>query len=132
MIAKILALSQAWKQYCLSSSQSVERCTIKLGDIAWFNDRFPDPLGHKEHRKGKCVDIRLFRTDSSTYEAIYNKADDRVGEFGGYDKLLNQQFVTFAAFSQLVERMYFNAPNLLWASSSAGHDDHIHLCFAVN
>ena len=132
VIEKILALSQAWKIYCLSTFYSVKRCTIKLGDIAWFNDKYPDPLGHQEHRKGHCVDIRLFRTDNSLYEAIHNRADDRGGEFGGYDAGVNQHFVDFAAYSQVVERMYFNAPKLLWVSPAAGHDDHIHLCFVKN
>ena len=102
---------------------------MKIGDIAWYNDKVPDPLGHKNHHKGTCVDIRLFRSDDSNYEAKWNKGDDRKGKGHHYDRELTSSFIKFVKRNFSPSDLIFNDPKIKGITRSRGHDDHIHLCF---
>jgi hypothetical protein len=131
-VASLAELAQDWTWWCAGMEIAErERCILQIGDIAWYNSRLPDPLGHTEHYAGRCVDLRLFRKDGSRYEAYWNQVDDRPAHPEGYDQELTQAFVDFALQRPEVDVLYFNDPEVLGAEPSAGHDDHIHLCFAA-
>lgn len=128
-IIEWVALAHGWKQHCTNENLGTEsQCILKIGDIAWLNAHLPDPLGHQYHFKGNCMDIRLFRTDESSYEAYWNKADDRGGYGVPYNRDLTQDFVQFVQNGYSVERFYFNDPSISGVLPSKGHDDHLHLC----
>ena len=120
---------ESWQNWCVGNQIAVrDHCTLQIGDLVWYNDLQPDPLGHKDHYGGRCVDLRLFRNDGSRYEAYWDRPDDRPGVQGGYDQMLNQAFVTFVREHFPVSVFYFNDPEISGVSSARGHDDHMHLC----
>ncbi len=127
-VEHLLRLSSAWSRRCTAPA-----CTIQIGDLAWYNAQLPDPLGHRDHNEGACVDIRLFRTDGARYEAWWNKPDDRTGT-QAYDRARTTDFLTFAIANAPVTTVYFNDPAVIAAvpglRAAKGHDDHIHMCFA--
>lgn len=128
-IDRLVDLAESWQNWCVGNQIAQrEHCTLQIGDLAWYNDRQPDPLGHKDHFSGRCVDLRLFRNDGSRYEAYWNRPDDRVGVEGGYDQELNQAFVHFVAERFPVSAFYFNDPEVTGVTAARGHDDHMHLC----
>ena len=122
-------LAVSWTQSCLEQKLgSPTQCALKIGDIAWLNPKLPDPLGHKTHYQGACMDIRLFRNDDSTYEAYWNRTDDRPQAVGGYSQTLTQAFVDYVHSNTTVDVFYFNDTNVKGVQVSRGHDDHLHLC----
>ena len=130
-VVSLVDLTESWLNFCAGMEISDrQQCTIQLGDLAWYNDRRPDPLGHKDHYSGQCVDLRLFRSDGSRYEAYWNRPDDRPGRGVGYDRVLTQAFVDFARDRAAIDVVYFNDPEVSGVETARGHDDHIHLCFA--
>ena len=128
-IVSLLDLAAAWSAAC--PAMQPHACTLQIGDLAWYSDRRPDPLGHADHHQGTCMDIRLFRADGSRYEAHYNRPDDRDGVTGGYSLRLTRAFLDLAARTARI--LYFNDPVVTSAipavQARRGHDDHIHLCF---
>lgn len=134
-VVGLLGLAASWRETCTTRilPSDPQRCLLQLGDLSWYEDRRPDPLGHKDHR-GDCVDVRLFRTDHSRYEAYYNQPDDRpagkVGARGGYDRALTQAFVEHAIAYGAVD-LFFNDPGVVGVKPLPGHDDHLHLCLSV-
>ncbi len=117
-----------WRTHCRAlPGMDPARCLVQVGDLAWHNDQKPDPLGHKDHFEGSCVDLRLFRSDGSRYEAWWNRPDDRPGRPAGYDPLLTGAFVAFARARPDTSRLIFNDPAIP-AERARGHDDHLHLC----
>jgi hypothetical protein len=89
-------------------------------------------LGHTTHHEGTCVDIRLFRSDGSRYEAYWNRPDDRPGHSDGYDPQLTAAFLNFATETVAIDKLFFNDPSVIaqvpGLEARSGHDDHIHLC----
>jgi hypothetical protein len=140
-IDALLQLSRAWFDHCVANVSKhgaafpVAACTLQIGDLAWYNDRRPDPLGHREHYTGECVDIRLFRDDAARYEAFWNKADDRPGRSDHYAPMITGQFLHFALKHAPVSHVFFNDPDLhvkfQQVTPRRGHDDHLHMCFAA-
>ena len=138
-IIELLSLMSGWSSHCLEQLPSAiahaapRTCTVQLGDLAWYSDKRPDPLGHQTHFSGNCVDIRLFRDDGSRYEAWWNRPDDRPGAKGGYSRDLTTAFMRYAFAKHEPTRAYFNDPDVMSAvpgvEAKPGHDDHIHLCF---
>lgn len=138
-ILKLLALFDGWAEHCRTALPSIisearpETCTVQVGDLGWYNDTTPDPLGHTDHHRGTCTDLRLFRNDGSRYEAWWNQPDERPEAKGGYSRALTGAFLTFAAQHHKPSVLYFNDPALVATVpglvASPGHDDHIHLCF---
>ncbi|MBW1877257.1 MAG: hypothetical protein JRI25_03590 [Deltaproteobacteria bacterium] len=131
----LIALIHGWSDHCVTVlGRSPEVCTVQVGDLAWYNGRRPDPLGHSDHFEGRCVDFRLFRSDGSRYEAYWNQPDDRPGRPDAYDAELTRAFLAFALANAPVLRVYFNDPtvhrDLAGVEPSPGHDDHLHMCFA--
>ena len=139
-VTQILALADEWSTHCRTilpnviAEANAATCLLQIGDLAWYNDDLPDPLGHREHYRGTCVDIRLFRTEASRYEAWWNKADDRSTAKGGYSQALTQAFLRFAIENASPTVIHFNDPVVMEAlplvTAARGHDDHIHMCFA--
>jgi len=137
-VSELSLLTRAWYRHCTEDlpgrirSANPRTCSVQLGDLAWYNNRSPDPLGHDAHRHGTCVDIRLFRSDGSRYEALWNKGDDRPGYEDGYDPSLTTAFLQFANETVDIEKLYFNDPEVVarvpGLEPRHGHDDHIHLC----
>ena len=117
-----------WKATCPGDPV---HCVVQLGDISWFSDKRPDPLGHRDHYGGTCIDIRLFRADGSRYEAWWNRPDDRpqFAQTAGYDGALNAAFVAHLRARPDVHRVLFNDPAAAGATPARGHDDHMHVCF---
>jgi hypothetical protein len=131
-IIGFLELAAGWQSQCAAMVAQGEapRCTLQVGDISWYEDRRPDPLGHKDHRGG-CLDLRLFRTDGSQYEAWWDRPDDRPGfaaAGGGYDRALTAAFVRYAIDHHAVYDVFFNDPQVDGVKPLPGHDDHLHLC----
>jgi hypothetical protein len=137
-VRKLVDLAARWYTFCseqlpstVPSANNVS-CTIQFGDLAWYNSRQPDPLGHTTHHDGTCVDIRLFRSDGSRYEAYWNRPDDRPGWVSAYDPALTRAFLHFANENLALDALYFNDPALIESvpglEARKGHDDHIHLC----
>jgi hypothetical protein len=132
VVSAVVALSASWRAACLAGGGELRSCTLQVGDLAWYNNVRPDPLGHEEHYTGRCVDLRLFREDGSRYEAYWNRADDRSAAVGGYSVALTEAFLTHALQSAPVEVAYFNDPaiSVPGVEPHPGHDDHIHLCLS--
>ena len=131
-IIGFLELAAGWQRRCAALLPPADRgrCALQVGDFSWYEDRRPDPLGHKDHRGG-CLDLRLFRTDGSQYEAWWDRPDDRpafAAAGGGYDRALTAAFVRYALDSHGVPELYFNDPAVPGAVPLPGHDDHVHLC----
>ncbi len=129
-LVKLVHLAADWQAHCTANlGHDTDRCALMVGDLAFLDDRRPDPLGHKDHYRGDCVDLRLWRTDGSRYEAWWNRPDDRPGYGFAYDPATTRAFVAFAAARPDVSSLLFNDPEALGATPARGHDDHIHLCF---
>lgn len=128
-VGDLLKLLSGWQTECRQWERA-ERCTVAIGDLAWYNAQRPDPLGHKDHASGDCVDLRLFRKDNSEYEAWWNKADDRPGRGWAYDARLTGRFLSYALHFPLEATVFFNDPQWfdLGVEPLVGHDDHLHLC----
>ncbi len=124
-IIKLMHVAHEWAQACPSSS---EVCVVQYGDISWYNGHTPDPLGHADHWPGTCVDIRLFRKDASRYEAWWNQADDRPGDWLGYDGPTTRAFTAWLVTEHSPIKLFFNDPEDHRAGRWRGHDDHIHYC----
>jgi len=121
-----------WQAACRATRPDrPEVCAVQLGDISWYSARRPDPLGHRDHFAGTCVDVRLFRADGSRYEAYWNRPDDRPSftESSGYDAVLTGLFIDHLLAREDVTRVLFNDPALTSATAARGHDDHLHVCF---
>jgi hypothetical protein len=138
-VIRLLELSRAWAVHCRTTLTTTipdanpETCLIQFGDLGWYNDLRPDPLGHRDHYGGNCVDIRLFRNTPSRYEAWWNRADDRGLGHGGYSQALTAAFLDFALKTAGPSVVHFNDPVVVDSveevTASRGHDDHIHMCF---
>lgn len=129
-----MRLARGWLDHCVATGGDPERCTPQVGDLAWYNARDPDPLGHRDHAGGACVDVRLFRTDGSRYEAWWNRPDDRSGATP-YDGARTADFLRWTLAHAPVGDVFFNDPRVVAAvpgvRAQPGHDDHVHLCFEI-
>lgn len=132
-VIRVLELAAGWARACPRAADAPETCLLQLGDLAWFEDVVPDPLGHKDHHAGRCVDVRLFRDDGSRYEAWWNRPDDRPGVTGGYDQELTLAFLRWASAELPVTTILFGDPaarrQVPLVRPVSSHDEHIHLCF---
>jgi hypothetical protein len=129
-LVALVHLAADWQAHCRDlPGVALETCPLQIGDMAYYDDRLPDPLGHKDHFAGNCVDLRLFRDDGSRYEAWWNRPDDRPGRGAAYSAPLTAAFVELALSRPDVERVLFNDPSVPGATPARGHDDHLHLCF---
>ena len=128
-VDSLLGLLAGWNHQC-SAQAPAGTCTVAIGDLAWYNARRPDPLGHKDHAKGDCVDLRLFRKDGSEYEAFWNQPDDRPGWGMAYDPIQTGAFLAYVLRRPLGATAFFNDPRFHQPGIGPlkGHDDHIHLC----
>ncbi len=125
----LVDLTADWHEHCTATlGHDTARCAPMVGDISTDRPLQPDPLGHKDHYRGDCLDLRLWRTDGSRYEAWWNRPDDRPGRDLAYDADTTRAFVAFAAARPEVRDLYFNDPQAAGATAMPGHDDHIHLC----
>jgi hypothetical protein len=114
-LVALFALIRGWSDHCVGVlGRRPDVCAVQVGDLAWYNGRRPDPLGHSDHFEGRCVDLRLFRSDGS--------------------RELTRAFLAYAVANAPMERVHFNDPavheGLAGVVPSPGHDDHLHLCFA--
>jgi len=128
-LRRLIDLLADWAALCPTlRGGSAATCPVGLGDLSWYAAQDPDPLGHRDHLRGDCVDLRLFRRDGSRYEAFYNRADDRPTRGSAYDVHLNRAFVRLALARDDVDEVLFNDPAVPEATPYRGHDDHLHLC----
>lgn len=132
VVAELVALAAGWRPACLDAGGTPRTCTLQIGDLSWYNSRRPDPLGHIDHYRGTCIDLRLFRDDGSRYEAFWNQTDDRKEQTGGYSAQLTGAFLRYATQHHSLQDTFFNDPslNVPGVSPLTGHDDHIHLCLS--
>jgi hypothetical protein len=136
-VVALLGLLDRWGAHCRGPGAPAharpQTCTVQVGDLGWYNGKRPDPLGHQDHHAGTCVDLRLFRSDGSRYEALWNQSDDRPGRGVGYSRFLTEAFLKTAVATEGVSVVHFNDQAVLslvdGVTASPGHDDHIHLCF---
>jgi len=132
VVAALVELAAGWRVACRAAGWTGAQCTLQIGDLAWYNARRPDPLGHEEHFAGGCVDLRLFRSDGSRYESYWNQTDDRIQAEGGYSAPITRAFLQYAIDNHPVEDIFYNDPEirLNGVVPKKGHDDHIHLCLS--
>jgi len=141
LVSRLIEVSKGWYDFCVATAAPAAKikpetakraCTVQFGDLAWYNDRDPDPLGHHSHRTGRCVDVRPFRTDGSWYEANWRRRDDRKGFGHRYSRELTQAFLTWATANYTWDQILFNDPKirkkLPQVDKYANHDDHMHMC----
>lgn len=132
-VAALIDLAASWWTICQTAEPTMMRhhCTMQIGDLAFPSPRDPDPLGHRDH-DGSCVDLRLWRSDGSHYEAWWNRGDDRPGFSDAYDPAPTTAFLTLVAGRATA--LHFNDPAVIAAvpglAAARGHDDHLHLCLA--
>lgn len=124
----LINYTKKWHKKCLQDPQisNYSACTTQIGDIAWYNSTMPDPLGHRTHYTGNCVDIRLFRSDASRYESFWNRDDDRKGRKKAYSLYMNRQYIQLLQ-NEDMETILFSDPRIPF-SLAPKHDDHIHFC----
>ena len=128
-LARMVRLFSAWNAHCQQVlGHDLDRCAPMLGDLSYLDERRPDPLGHRDHFRGDCADLRLWRTDGSRYEAHWNRPDDRPGRGDAYDAETTRAFISFVSARDEVTALLFNDPDAVGATPARGHDDHIHLC----
>ena len=132
-VVALLELIAAWREQCPEVVDArPDTCTVQVGDLAFYGPHRPDPLGHRTHYRGQCVDLRLFRQDGSRYESYWNRSDDREGFDRGYSRSLNTAFLALAVERAEGAPVYFNDPAVLAAveglAAERRHDDHIHWC----
>ena len=128
-LARMIRLFGDWNAHCGSTlGLPADRCAPMVGDLSYLDDRRPDPLGHRDHFRGDCADLRLWRTDGSRYEARWDRPDDRPGRGSAYDADTTRAFVQFVSARPEVRALLFNDPAATGARAAPGHDDHIHLC----
>jgi hypothetical protein len=143
LVATILELAHSWYDRCttveapaLKIKPDVARkaCALQVNDLAWYNDRSPDPLGHNSHGTGRCVDVRPFRDDGSWYETNWRKRDDRPGVGQHYSRQLTMRFLSYAIPEYHLTNVIFNDSyirrRLKTVHKLRNHDDHMHLCIA--
>ncbi|MFZ5479637.1 MAG: hypothetical protein ACOZNI_22920 [Myxococcota bacterium] len=126
-LVRFFALARGWAEAC----GDAPGCVLSVGDLSWYDTREPDPLGHVGH-DGDCVDLRLFRSDGSRYEAFWNQPDDRT-RLWAYDRARTIEFLRWATAHETLRDVFFNDPEVIAAvpgvNAQKGHDDHVHLCF---
>jgi len=121
-------LAADWRDRCATlPAVEPDHCLLQVGDLSWYRAATPDPLGHRDHAAGDCVDLRLFRDDGSRYEAFWDRPDDRPGRGHRYHASLTAAFVAFALARPETRRLLLNDP-AAGGEPARGHDDHIHLC----
>lgn len=132
VVAALVELAAGWRPVCLAAGGTPRTCTLQIGDLSWYNSKQPDPLGHIDHYRGTCIDLRLFRDDGSRYEAFWNQTDDRKETTGGYSAHLTGAFLRYATQHHPLQDTFFNDPSLDVPGVEAltGHDDHIHFCLS--
>jgi hypothetical protein len=141
LVSTILELAHSWYQRCttveapalkMKPDVALRSCTLQVNDLAWYNDRSPDPLGHSSHGSGRCVDVRPFRDDGSWYESNWRRRDDRRGKGQHYSRALTLRFLSFAIGEYHFTNVIFNDPyirrRLKPVHRLRNHDDHMHLC----
>lgn len=147
-VCQFTEMAKDWHEYCQNKlGLSSQRCTIQVGDISWITpgkrDSGKDPLGHKHHSDGTCIDIRPLRSDDKLVGTTINF------DFGGYDSNLNSKLIGFMQKYQ-ASPIYFNDDKLIkkyakvergcdlkspakdldqGVLSCKGHWNHIHFCF---
>lgn len=130
---RLFEVAEGWARACPVAATEPQRCLLQIADLAWLEDTLPDPLGHKDHHSGRCVDLRLFRDDGSRYEAWWSQPDDRPGAVGGYDQELTIAFLDWVSARSPVTMILFGDPAARRAVPTVryapAHDEHIHLCF---
>lgn len=146
-VCSLMRIARDWKASC--PEQDKKKCTLQIGDLSFVTpgkvvDGVKDPLGHKSHYHGSCVDMRPFRKDGQ-----FGRVDLRTDE-ALYDRELMRKFVSFV-ISRGATPVYFNDPSIYQdrklgqgkdacskkdprldigkrAQYCPAHDDHIHFC----
>lgn len=147
-IYQFFKLAQFWKKRCISgidfnssdlcgSSRSVAcstlferefQCTLQVNDVAYFstglkNANGLDPLGHRTHSTGYCIDVRPMRKDGRLLPSRWQGTEENSHE-------LNKEFaLVLKAFG--ASSIYYNDPELIKLNLThfkEGHDDHFHFC----
>jgi hypothetical protein len=149
-VCALMKVMQDWSKKC--DGQSDSRCTPETGDISFItpakvipNGRIKDgvdPLGHRSHFSGYCVDVRPFKKTEDTHGTTYLRSN--------YDKQRTRDFIDFLEHEG-ASPIYFNDPSLykdknigggsaacvdtnletetgIKVRPCAGHNDHIHFC----
>jgi len=97
--------------------QTRDRRKIGIGNISLANGvKFP---GHKGHRSGREVDLRLFRKDG--LQAPVTRFDAQ------YDRNATAKLVGLFFESNIIQVIYFNDLAIAGVKPLPHHDDHIHV-----
>lgn len=109
-ICEFMTIANDWFDYCHTTlGYSKNRCKIQVGDISWISpgkmDNGKDPLWHRHHNDGTCIDIRPFRADD---KLIGTTIDFDVK---GYDPKINEKFLKFI-MAKKASPIYFGDKSL--------------------
>ncbi len=142
----LINLTEGWKKICSGAN-----CTPQIGDISFrtpskVQGKITDPLGHRHHASGTCVDVRPFRNDSQ-FKGV--TITDPTGLLE-YNRKTTAEFLKYL-ISQNIGPIYFNDQELVAEYGPKinqscnleepekdigrgllycqGHDNHIHFCF---
>jgi len=140
-------ITSAWQDLC--REKNPQKCVPQIGDFSFITPgkakgRVQDPLGHRFHFRGNCVDMRPFRKDGKQIPM------DLALEPRQYDAALTRRFVELLVKSG-VTPIYLNDPSLISdpalghgpqacdlsnpltdigkrVQSCPGHGNHLHFC----
>lgn len=97
--------------------QGIDKRKIGFGNISLAEGKSYD--GHKSHRSGCDVDIRLFRKDS--LELAVTRFDPQ------YDHDATASLITIFLDFSFVQAIYFNDATIPRVRPLTRHDDHFHV-----
>lgn len=139
-VCSIFALTQIWvSQVCASVAKDTAYCSPQFGDMAFHSPTVKsqkqrsllglskDPIGHRTHSSGNCIDVRLLATNQFVHGFDVAKEDTN-------DVLTTTNLFLKTAFELGAVDLFYAHPN---SSTSQfvrlknDHADHVHLCFPL-
>lgn len=150
-ICELISIAREWHQFCQNKlGKSKKQCTMQIGDISFITpgkmQSGKDPLYHKHHNDGTCVDMRPLRVDDAWIGTTINY------DTLGHDSNLNKAFIDFVS-ERNASPIYYGDQKILSRNSKAtrdcdmtnpnndldkgvlgcpGHMNHIHFCLKPN
>lgn len=130
-ICSLYNLTDKFFEKCKETpGRSDEQCMARVGDMSFItpvNKHNPgggwknkDPLDHKSHHTGNCIDLRPFRNDDDFGRLEHT--------YSTYDREITQEFVNMAKKFG-ANNILFNDSKIKGAARAGGHDNHLHICF---
>lgn len=120
-----LRFAKGWKDKCESVNKTKGSCLMQVGDLSFITPAQAsdgrDPMGHADHARGECIDIRPFRKDQLLESTDTGKAS--------YNKTLMKEFLKYASESGAEDILFGDPQKVEGVKYRSDHRDHVHLCF---